>query len=94
MGKGKGREEVGRGKWDVLDSALAGATSLKPIKMTLYKCFYEVSCVYGYFILLFTSKSPLSCYRCTCGAQNNTISPILVSMLDLSFKSSCVLSLV
>jgi hypothetical protein len=48
--------------------------------------------VYGYFILLLTSKSPLSCYRCTHGKQNNTIAPTLVLILDLSFKSSCVLS--
>jgi len=42
--EGRGREEVGKGKWDFLDSALMGVGSLKPIKMTLYKWFYEFSC--------------------------------------------------
>jgi len=96
--EGKGGEEARREKRDFLDGALMSATSLKPIEITLYKWFYGVSCVYyiclWLFILLLTSKSFLSCYRCTCGEQNNTISPTLVLILNLSFKSSCVLSLV
>ncbi len=51
--EGRGGEEVGNKNRDFLDGALVSARSLKPIKMTLYKWFHGVSCVYYICLWLF-----------------------------------------